>query len=331
MKQRLDYIDIAKGIGILLVVCNHTICPEMVHYTAAVVVPIFFFCSGYTSHKKDNGIKENVIRHAVRLLKPYLLFSLLLMVYFHDFSKRAILGICYSRYCLYPFGTTSDIVHFMTVGNFPMWFLTCMAVSYLLYAVLVYYPRYRYYLLASYLLLSVLMTYLPILLPWSIDTAFLMAVIMYGGTMVRDSIPDLYRSRRPHVFVIICALVYLILLPLFDGINISVRQYGYSIWTYLVAAIAGCVVLVYISRLLEHTLLAKLFQQIGHHSLTIFSIEIPFVILGKQIGDALFGSLPQQAMLLATATTQVVIAIAGGYLISFLLHKNKYTYNLFFR
>lgn len=47
--KRLEFIDIAKGIGIILVVLSHTVRADLMYYTAAFFVPIFFFCSGYTS------------------------------------------------------------------------------------------------------------------------------------------------------------------------------------------------------------------------------------------------------------------------------------------
>jgi fucose 4-O-acetylase-like acetyltransferase len=53
MRERLNYIDIAKGFGIILVVLSHTEHSELMYYTSAFFVPIFFFCSGYTSNKKD--------------------------------------------------------------------------------------------------------------------------------------------------------------------------------------------------------------------------------------------------------------------------------------
>lgn len=75
MRQRLDYIDIAKGIGIILVVCNHTIYPELMYYTSAFFVPVFFFCSGFTSSKKEIGIKENFIRHALKAAEALFVFQ----------------------------------------------------------------------------------------------------------------------------------------------------------------------------------------------------------------------------------------------------------------
>lgn len=330
MKERLDYIDIAKGLGIILVVLSHSEHSELMYYTSAFFVPIFFFCSGFTSSKKNINLGTCFCRQATKLLKPYFFFSILLLLYFHDFSLRSIFGIFYSRYCLYPFGTEPDICHFMIIGNYPMWFLTCMLVAYLLHDLLIYYPKYQYWFVGLYIAVTASATHLPILLPWSLDTAPLMAVIMFGGTLVRKHFPDVFKNKKIHWLVILSFILYLLLLPFCNNINISVRIYGSNIFTYLLAALTGCITLTYLSRLLQGSMVGKGLQQIGIHSLTIFCIEIPFILIGKQLSEFL---LPRMSFLQAAVTTsfiQLIIALIGGYLLSNLLHRNEYIKKLVF-
>jgi len=375
--KRLAYIDIAKGIGIILVVLSHTVRADFMYYTAAFFVPIFFFCSGYTSkpiadsHPSPHGSSfspslqsplpskgrgrggvspsisfipfisfiSHLKRVLTRLLKPYLFFSILLLLIFHDFSLRAIAGIAYSRYCLYPFGTTDDICHFMIVGNYPLWFLTAMAVAYVLYDLLRFFPKYQYPLIALYLVATALMDHLPILLPWSIDTAPLFAIIIWAGQQVRRiASPNLPEgeervssslklpSPRKWLGMGLCTLLYLLSLLVSGDINISVRQYGTSWAIYLPAAITGCIMLTYFSRLLQGTLVGRGLQQIGLHSLTIFCIEIPFILAGEHIANYFnshFAFLSFLSFPSFLSFFQLVFALAGGYLLSVLLHKNE--------
>lgn len=323
MKKHLDYIDIAKGLGIILVVLSHTEHWELMYYSLPFFVPIFFFCSGYTSSKKAISLNTCFRQQAVKLLKPYLFFSIFLLLYFHDFSLRAILGIFYSRYCLYPFGTASDICHFMIVGNYPMWFLTCMVIAYLLYDLLIYYPRYQYWIIGTYLVVTVGATYLPILLPWSLDTAPLMAVIMYGGTLFRKYYLDIFNNRKPHTIIILSFGLYLLLLPFCHDINISVRMYGFNMMTYTLAAFTGCIILIWLSRLLQGTFVGKGLVQIGRHSLTIFCIEIPFILIAKHFSNLILPIMPSLLTVIITSFIQLIFALAGGYLLSILLHKNE--------
>ena len=136
MKKRLEFIDITKGIGILFVLLNHVESYLWVTFSSFFVIPIFFFCSGYTfSFNQEEKFRFiTVVKKLPKLLKPYFFFSVLLLLIFNDFSLRAISGIVYSRYCFFPIGT-DDVCRLFIVGNFPLWFLTCMSLCYLFYAV----------------------------------------------------------------------------------------------------------------------------------------------------------------------------------------------------
>ena len=325
MKQRLDYIDIAKGLAIILVVFSHSIYPEPILYTAAFYVPIFFFCAGFTSTKRNVSLKDNFIRHAIKLLKPYIFFNIILILYFHSFSLRAFLGVLYSRYSLYPIGTTSDICNLFIAGNYPLWFLTSMVMSYLLYYLIIYSPhRYQYYIIASYLIITAIMENLPILLPWSVDTAPLTAMIMYAGTAFRQYFPDSFNEKAPKPIVCLAIVVYLLLLPFCYDINLSVRMYGSSQITYIHSAVTGSILLIALSRLLQNCFIGSVLQHIGQHSLTIFCIETLFLFWGKEFADYILSdSLSSQTALFTTVFIQTIIAVAGGYILSRLLHQNK--------
>lgn len=332
MKQRLDYIDIAKGIGIILVVLSHTDYSEIVHYTLALYVPIFFFCSGYTTSSKTTQIpvKENLKRHAIKLIKPYFFYSFILILIFRQFYLQGLIGIFYSRYCLYPFGSP-ELYRFLINGNYPLWFLTCMIVSYCLFYIIIYNPKEQYHIVSGYLIITVLLSHLPILLPWSIDTAFYMALFMFIGMKLREIFPSIYESKRIHPLIIFSVVLYLLFLPFCNNVNLSVREYGSSIATCLIAGLAGCIIIVYIAKLLESTLTGKILQQIGKHSLTIFCIEIPFILLGRLLAKSLFLDYSaNQISLIATAMIEAIIALSGGYLLSLLLQRNEIIRKLIF-
>src|SRR6266545_108761 len=83
MSKRIEYLDIARGIGILLVVLGHNdlgaISPFAHQVTYSFHIPLFFFLSGYfinTSISFPDYFKKRF--HSV--LKPYL-FTIFL-IYF---------------------------------------------------------------------------------------------------------------------------------------------------------------------------------------------------------------------------------------------------------
>lgn len=316
MNKRIEYIDIAKGIAIVLVVCSHTYAGPLIFPFSAFSIPLFFFCSGLTCTIKNN-LYDNFKRKAIKLLKPYLFFNIILFICAQRCSLREIFGVFYSRYCLYPIEIT-DNPRLLTVGNFPLWFLTCMTVSYLLFYIIIYNKRYQYYLVALYLLITAIFDNLPILLPWSIDTAFLMSVYMYIGFRLKD-IPNLFSTFKPHSIIIIAITIYIMVLPYCNDIDISKRYYDPSYFIYIVAGISGSISALYISYLFSHTILRKPFQQIGIHSLTIFCIEMPFIYSIESISsNSMLNQSPYLIGILATTT-----AIIGGYVISLFIHGNQ--------
>ena len=62
------YLDVARGIGLLLVIISHScgLSPYLINY----YIPLFFVVSGYL-YKPGRSYGENVVHKAKRLLAPY--------------------------------------------------------------------------------------------------------------------------------------------------------------------------------------------------------------------------------------------------------------------
>lgn len=94
MNKRIDYIDIAKGIAIILVVCSHTYAGPIIFPFSAFSIPLFFFCSGLTCSIRDNMF-ISFKRKAIKLLKPYIFFNIILFLCAQRWSFREIFGVFY--------------------------------------------------------------------------------------------------------------------------------------------------------------------------------------------------------------------------------------------
>lgn len=120
-KQRLEYIDILKGIGIILVVLGHvTLNSDLYHFIYAFHMPLFFIVSGMFLHDKQGFIRKQ----AKSLLIPYLAFGLLTFVYW---------WLVESHFRELPAGETiwgQFINLFFPTGiqhcNVVLWFLPCL-------------------------------------------------------------------------------------------------------------------------------------------------------------------------------------------------------------
>ena len=83
MSERDKTIDIARGIGITLMVIGHTYCPQVLcDFIYLFHMPLFFFLSGYLSLKLfEINLNYTVLKHKLKkLYLPYVSFSFVLLV-----------------------------------------------------------------------------------------------------------------------------------------------------------------------------------------------------------------------------------------------------------
>ncbi|MBQ3337976.1 MAG: acyltransferase family protein, partial [Atopobiaceae bacterium] len=73
-KKRLGFIDLAKAIAFMMVVCGHTFLPGS--RVRAIIysfhMPLYFVLAGYTFSKKP--MVKAVVNSAKRLILPYALY-----------------------------------------------------------------------------------------------------------------------------------------------------------------------------------------------------------------------------------------------------------------
>ena len=76
-KTRLKYIDIAKGIGIFLVIWGHLIADGFVdNLIYSFHMPLFLFLSGYMLRIKNPALSDAFVKKLMKqLLVPYFVFS----------------------------------------------------------------------------------------------------------------------------------------------------------------------------------------------------------------------------------------------------------------
>ena len=243
-------MDIAKAAGILMVLLVHTgrSFGPVSFFGGMFYMPIFFVLAGMTFHyRPEETFGAFVRKKAKRLLLPYFGYNLFLFLFFfvkNDLlagrvgaqSLFPLLGILYSRNCLFPMEASSN-VYFMQILNAPTWFLTCMFVSYLLLWLLMRTAKGSWKRALSLnfilLLLAVLLHYLcPVLLPWSLDCAlYAVSFLLFGMWLSReDAAERLY--RRPWG-ILLAAAVFAGLSWVNGSVNMSVADYGRSMLLYL--------------------------------------------------------------------------------------------------
>ena len=305
VKKRIEFVDIAKGIGIMLVCFGHSGAEDaVISWIGGFIVPLFFILSGYMYRDKGISIKADLWNKTRKLLKPYLFFSVILLIIYKRFAWNDIVGVFYSRYCLYPFHSPENIF-FMQATNSPMWFLTAMLAAYPLFYLIIKNERRAPWVVLAYIVITWGCTFLPILLPWSLDIIPLMASYMYLGVLFRRQ-KDLL-SKPSWVYWAILA-AFILICPLNAKPNPSIRDFGDFFIIYIITGMLGTLSMMWLSRHLEGKPLSGLLADIGRHTLVIFCLQIYiFHLLNRVIYGILH--LPVTGIwLYSVSTLKVIVA-----------------------
>ena len=292
-KKRVLWLDIAKALGILVVLLVHTgkSLGPVTFFGGMFYMPVFFILAGMTFRwKPEETFGSFVKKKARRLLLPYFGYNLFLFLFFfikNDLltgqvqaaSFFPLLGILYSRNCLFPMNTTPNI-YFMQILNAPTWFLTCMFVSYLVFWLLMRAAggsrKKALYLNFGVLLAAVLLHYLcPVLLPWSLDCALYSVSFLFIGKIMadRELVESLY--RKPWA-LILTAAAFAGLSWLNGSVNMSVADYGRSMILYLAVGSLGSLLVMELSLFLEKYMKkpAEALGFLGRHTLPVLCLHL---------------------------------------------------------
>lgn len=292
-KQRLDYIDIAKGIGILCVIWGHIVTNNFSgSFIYAFHMPLFFFLSGmFFNGAKYTSFFDFIKKRGRRLLVPYVIYSVVTWAIWAVFNRltgnntvniwQSLLETVYAR------GSGQFLHH-----NSALWFIPCLfAVEIMYYFVS---KLKRWLIIPVCLLISgVSMTlehffgeeYL-FLLPWNLDAA-MMALPFYAVGNVFSWKPELHNRlldyTRNHIIISIAAVMILfavvgVLTKFFGTVSMGHSYYGNE-YIFHIRALMGSFAVCWLSVLVSQAkYIGKLKQGLkwfGENSLDVMCTHIP--------------------------------------------------------
>ncbi len=305
-RQRLLFVDGAKGFALICVMLGHTAGGCLVSYIDNFLLPVFWVAAGFTSRTDFN-----MRRKFKSLIVPYLMMSIICLLFTAVQSPSSVgwsslLGIIYSRFSVYPFDDSEPHLVLMNLNNSVLWFLSSLFTAYCLFRVILRCGSLRRQTLASVVSVSCgfLYQFIPILLPWSIDTVLFIAPLMWCGHMLRR-----YRLLERYGWRML-----LVTLPLYamcnacaGPTNYSVRVMGDCYPASFGCAVTGAVALLTIFMYLERTYINKAFALLNTKALYVFGLQLIFITAAAYVCGHLHLSL------WPTVACQIILAIVGGY------------------
>lgn len=231
--KRLDWVDVAKGITILLMVAGHTSIPETTSkYIWSFHMPLFFFVSGFFySEKKYKTFSSLFKRRLFTLLVPYVFFSVVVMLGYYGTvywnPKELYLGW----------------------NGYALWFIPVLFMSEMLlypFAKYIERPIIKITIIILMLCLSKLLAMLEIHLPFKIEAVSLSCSFLFMGYVLKK-ITKKYLSSI--WLILIAFLISVVLSQILPKTDIARNEIGWVFPNYI-NAIVGIFFVMQLSRLL---------------------------------------------------------------------------------
>lgn len=192
MKKRIDWVDVVKGIGMILVIVSHTEEHFMPGQLVTLKIPIytfhmplFFFMSGYLFSMK-NSFKEFLKNKSKRILVPYFCLGTILVLFDTYWQGRNPFGNPWFQKERF-FG---EMLSLLYQNRFwTLWFIACLFWMNILFYVIVKHLKSekKRAIVVTVMAVAGLIYYMvggPNL-PWNIDVCFTAMPFFYVGYVCR--------------------------------------------------------------------------------------------------------------------------------------------------
>lgn len=307
------WIDIAKGIGIFLVIVGHSHCPPFLQTIIySFHMPLFFFLSGYTFHYDKYKLNKSafVTNKFYRLVVPYFFanFLILLILSLKDSLTmnplkmpipvtRSLIGIAYGNGA--PLNPPSIFANMVDV---PTWFLLCLFCAYLLfYLVAAFHEKYGLTLSYIVVFLTVYVGFAIskfIYLPWGIDIAFISMIFMFTAYIMNHYGAINTKSKViPEYFSWFLLLFISILLN--GRVDMNLRNYS-NLFLFVIGGLSGTFIMIGLAKELSRytNVFTEMSEYLGKKSLVILCYHlftpifilnsIPFIHVREMVSNSLF-------------------------------------------
>lgn len=275
--NRIDYIDTAKGIGIILVVWCHILLTGPVHkYVYSFHMPLFFFLSGLVfKENKNENMMSFVKSKSKGILIPYISFSAITYLYWliieRFISSNEISPLkAFINIFIAP-GSDSYLPH-----NPALWFLPCLLVVNIIFYVIV--KNYKLINIKIAIFISSVIGFITQLYKtdnvfWSIDVAFTGGVFFGVGFLLKETLNDEYKviNNKTKIIGFLLFVIAIVTSYYNNSVSLSSNHYGNYILFY-VSAFSSIAMIIIISKIISKNSLLK---YLGKNSLIILCLHIP--------------------------------------------------------
>ena len=276
MSERIEYFDVAKFIGMIMIIFGHFGIPEINRFVYTFHVPLFFLISGYFFTPRESIVL--LIKQKFRqLIIPYILVMLTVVCicgiqnFYKDISLSEKGNNIFSRVIgyLYGSGYINEIMGYKIATVGPIWFCLALFWGFLF---LNFILKFRYSLFLAFMLFFAgYYSAFYIWLPLSIQSGMTAVFFIYLGyeakkLRVMNNIPSIGK-----ILPLLC--IWSICIG-YNGRFLFVQNYSRFPITDSIAAIAASyLVLLYSWWLQQNTSIARVMAYLGKYTIVMLCLH----------------------------------------------------------
>lgn len=317
-KERLTYLDVAKGIGILLVVIGHVYAFNrqivdrfFVIWLYSFHMPLFFIISGMLiAYKDEKDIWKFVKKRIKGILIPYVFFSIFSIIVFaivNDFNREVFVQNVKATIC--------------GVGIDTLWFLPALFFGEVIFFVLRNLLKNKYVICIISAIIYTLGNFM--MKDYGLICLFLGRIcIAVGFIMIGNYTMNLIRKRNmPWYGLIVIAILSVILSKINGLVDLNNLVFNNHI-LYLINSLIGTYLILEISKLIDIDEITYW----GRNTLIVMAthLNIIYILFNKILGIYSFGYVTGMIVfVLLLAVERIIIYVVNRYMPFLMGRKQK--------
>jgi len=292
MNNRIEWIDQAKGIGILLVVLGHMNIP----ITLSTIIfsfhmPLFFLLSGivFNEIKYSKDFKTVLLAKSSTLLWPFFTFTLL----------SILLNVITGNIPAEP--VSNYLIHSLHLSIFaidsidtPLWFLTALMSTEILFSQILRYTNLKHMIILLVIIFGTIgiinAYYFHYRLLLNLHIGLIALLFFSIGWFLKHSKIINFIINNKKIFLLLIVSFSLTILFALSNVKVDMHDNSYGNFIlFLFASLFGIYSIIALSHLTVHShYLSTFLKYVGKNSLIILSVHVIFPPIVVHV----IGSLP---------------------------------------
>ena len=279
--SRVLFIDIAKGIAIILMIIGHVLGFGLKRSIIfSFHMPLYIITSGF--FYKEKSFKDEIKNLTIKLLLPTTII-LLIVFFIKNFANLGLIEACKEAFKVITVcWSHKSKINYNFSGTGVLWFVYLLIGIRLLFKLNKKVAKENDIFLSIIVLLETYIGYIVGIkgywLPWSLDVTFACMIFYFAG-YIFNKYKVLDKISKNYKIIFIVFIIWVLGIK-YNWIEIAVRRYPNGLWSYI-TAISGTIIILKISMIIESkfAILTKILSWCGKNSL--------FILFGHHIESSM--------------------------------------------